>query len=110
MLDPVDTAKGTGPSALEVSIVKIPSIRLGPLIIHDTPVVIASLEFLDHELGTRVDAIIGLDLLRRANFTVLLPGRHSRGSRNQALVEGASKPTQAACPQASFASSLHLGL
>ena len=47
-----------------------PVVRLGPLQVQSLPVVVQNLSFAEVALGTRVDAMIGFDLLGRAPFTI----------------------------------------
>jgi len=46
------------------------NIRLGPVQATELPVVIQDLSFAENALGTRIDGMIGLDLLREGPFTI----------------------------------------
>lgn len=46
------------------------SLTLGPITARSLSVSVADLGFIDRDLGTRVDAIVGLDVLRASSFTI----------------------------------------
>jgi Aspartyl protease len=48
----------------------LPSIQIGTLRAESLPVLIRDLDFLQKDLGIRIDAIIGLDVLSLANFSI----------------------------------------
>jgi predicted aspartyl protease len=50
--------------------VKLPWFQIGPVTARDLGVLVEDLSFLEKELGTRVDALVGLDVLGRASFIV----------------------------------------
>jgi hypothetical protein len=65
----------------------IPEVQLGPLRANDVPIMVTDLDYFK-SLGSRVDAVIGLDLLRQKSFSIdfagkkikfgqVQPGRHS---------------------------------
>ncbi|HZR64112.1 MAG TPA: aspartyl protease family protein [Terriglobales bacterium] len=48
----------------------LPSLVLGPIRASSLPVLVADLSFVQRELGVRIDAIVGLDVLRSRNFAI----------------------------------------
>lgn len=48
----------------------LPSLVLGPIRANSLPVLVADLSFVQRELGVRIDAIVGLDVLRSRNFAI----------------------------------------
>jgi predicted aspartyl protease len=46
------------------------SLTLGPITATSLPVSVADLGFIDKDLGTRIDAIVGLDVLQASSFTI----------------------------------------
>ena len=48
----------------------LPDLRLGPIQVRSLPVLIADLSFIGRAIGTRVDAMVGLDVLGRTNFSI----------------------------------------
>jgi len=48
----------------------LPEVQVGPIRIEDFPVVAMDLSGIEEALGTRVDALLGLDVLARSSFTV----------------------------------------
>lgn len=67
-----------------------PEVRLGPLQIKNLPVVVQDLAFAEDALGTRVDAMIGFDLLGQAPFTI--------DYRSKTILFGTVDPSLAAIP------------
>jgi predicted aspartyl protease len=55
---------------LKTESVVLPEVRIGPLAAHNIQVVAQDLGTLSEQLGVRVDALIGLDVLAIANFRV----------------------------------------
>jgi len=50
--------------------VVLPDFQLGPLERHDFPVMVADFSKISSDLGTRVDGVIGLDVLGATSFTI----------------------------------------
>lgn len=48
----------------------LPELQLGPVRAESLRVLVRALAFLEEGLGTRVDAMVGLDVLARSNFTI----------------------------------------
>jgi len=55
---------------VQTQLVVLPSLLLGPLRVRSIPVLTEDLSHYQNALGCRVDAIVGLDVLRRSNFTI----------------------------------------
>jgi Aspartyl protease len=56
--------------SVETRLVVLPSLILGPLHAEALPVLTEDLSFLRKALGCRVDAIVGLDVLRKSSFSI----------------------------------------
>ena len=56
--------------SVETHLVVLPSLILGPLHAEALPVITEDLSFLRKALGCKVDAIIGLDVLRKSGFSI----------------------------------------
>ena len=67
-----------------------PAVRLGPLQVQNLPVVVQDLAFAEDALGTRVDAMIGFDLLGRMPFTI--------DYRTRTIIFGPVDPSLATIP------------
>ena len=46
------------------------SVRLGPIVAKSVPVFVADLSFMQRDFGERIDAVVGLDVLKRSSFTI----------------------------------------
>ena len=46
------------------------SVRLGPIVAQSVPVFVADLSFLQEDFGERIDAVVGLDVLKASSFTI----------------------------------------
>jgi len=55
--------------------VVLPSLRFGPIQAESLRVLVRDLTFLEEEVGTRVDAMLGLDVLGSRSFIIDLPAR-----------------------------------
>ena len=67
-----------------------PVVRLGPLQVQNLPVVVQNLAFAEDALGTRVDAMIGFDLLGQTPFTI--------DYRSKTIIFGPVDPSFATLP------------
>ena len=56
--------------SVEAKQVVIPSMSLGPIRVESMPVLAEDLSFLQKALGFKVDAIVGMDVLRKSSFTI----------------------------------------
>jgi len=56
--------------AIEVERVRVPNVQVGPVAANSLDMVAADLGTIEQALHTRLDAVIGLDLLGRQNFTI----------------------------------------
>jgi len=74
----------------------LPSVQIGALRAAFLSVLVRDLAFLQKGLGIRIDALIGLDVLRRSNFTIDYPTK--RIVFRAAPVVGASAPFQDTAP------------
>jgi predicted aspartyl protease len=50
--------------------VALPELRLGPIRAQSLEVLVRDLSFISEELGVRIDALVGLDVLGRSNFSI----------------------------------------
>lgn len=55
---------------LKAESVVLPDIQIGPLDVHNIPVVAQDLDGLSEQLGVRIDAMIGLDVLAHTDFRI----------------------------------------
>ena len=46
------------------------SVQLGPIVAKSVPVFVADLSFMQQDFGQRIDAVIGLEVLKAASFTI----------------------------------------
>jgi predicted aspartyl protease len=56
--------------SVQTRIVVLPSLVLGPIRVESLPVLTQDLSFFQHSLGHKVDAIVGLDVLRKSSFSI----------------------------------------
>jgi predicted aspartyl protease len=56
--------------SIQTGRVILPSLLLGPLRVEALPVLTQDLSYMEKAVGYKVDAIIGLDVLRRSSFTI----------------------------------------
>jgi predicted aspartyl protease len=56
--------------SVTVERVRVPRVQIGPVSVGDIGMVAVDLATVENALGTRIDAIIGLDVLARRNFTL----------------------------------------
>ena len=56
--------------SVQTRIVLLPSLVLGPVRVESLPVLSHDLSFFQKALGQRVDAIVGLDILRKSSFSI----------------------------------------
>lgn len=56
--------------SIHTRLVVLPSLVLGPIHAESFPVLTEDLSFLHKAVGSRVDAIVGLDVLRKSNFAI----------------------------------------
>ena len=57
-------------TTVQTRLVTLPSLFLGPVRVEALPVLTQDLSFLRKALGYKVDAIVGLDILRKSSFTI----------------------------------------
>jgi hypothetical protein len=74
----------------------LPSVQIGTLRAESLPVLIRDLGFLQRDLGIRIDAVIGLDVLSLSNFSINYTTK--RIVFGAAPVSGSSVPFQSAPP------------
>ena len=56
--------------SIGVERVRVPEVRLGPLSVPALDMMSVHLEAIEQALGTRIDAVIGLDFLAQQNFSL----------------------------------------
>jgi hypothetical protein len=74
----------------------LPSVQIGTLRAESLPVLIRDLGFLEKDLGIRIDAVIGLDVLSLSNFSINYTTK--RIAFGVTPVSGSSVPFQSAPP------------
>ncbi len=87
---------GVHNQVVEVQQAVLPSVQIGALRAKSLPVLIRDLAFLQKGLGIRIDAVIGLDVLSRSNFSIDYTTK--RIVFGAAPVSGSSVPFQSAPP------------
>ncbi len=73
---------------LQAQRVVLPDLRIGPVRAESLPVLVRDLAFIEEGMGLRVDAMIGLDVLGRSNFSI--------DYESKKMVFGATEPSESA--------------
>ena len=87
---------GVHNQVVEVQQAVLPSVQIGALRATFFPVLVRDLAFLQKGLGIRIDAVIGLDILSRSNFSIDYATK--RIDFGAAPVSGSSAPFQSTPP------------
>lgn len=80
----------------EAEWVVLPRVQLGAIRTGPLPVLVSDLSFLEKGLATRIDAMVGLDVLRLSNFTLDYTSRRMRFGPAESLASSA--PFEAGLP------------
>src|SRR5215472_5244020 len=71
-------------SSVPTRLVVLPSLLLGPVRVESLPVLTQDLSYFQKALGYRVDAIVGMNVLRRSSFRITIERRRCSSARPEA--------------------------